>query len=892
MKRMSKKGHIILLFILCASYLMAQENGKGVQNRVVEAIYLEDASIKTDGVLNEEIWEKGPWQSDFTQNAPRDGLPASCKTRFKVFYDDDYLYVGARAYDPNPSEIKALLSRRDEYTHSDWMYISIDSYNDNRTAFEFGINAAGVLHDIRRYDDGNADWDWDAVWDGAAYIDDEGWTAEWRIPFSELRFNASPDMEWGFHFYREAPNCNNEVSLWNYWSKSDNGFVSNFGTLRGLKNIRSDNPLYVIPYGVGRLDLSKNLETPNHPEHYDFLARFGGDIRYSSPSGLTMNATINPDFGQVEADPADYNLTTFETYFREKRTFFMEGANILQFPLGFGDGDMGHNTLFYTRRIGRTPTASPQTDDNKQVEEIQAPDETHILSAAKLTGKTSSDISIGVMDALTAEETATVYYDDGTKDHPVVEPFTNYGLIRLQKDYHDGETTVGGIITSVNRKLDGTGITSLHTSAYTGGLDINHRFADNEYTFIGHLAFSHVMGDTTAIQRTQKHPSRYFQRSDADHLTYDPTRESLSGYTVKGIFIKNRGHIRGATGLIMTSPGFEVNDLGYYRSVDDIMSFLWLQYQEWEPGAIYKQYGVNFNSWLNYDYSGMRKIFGGNVNYWGQFLNNWSHSLGINVSDYGITPYMNRGGPALRTPGKWNVWVSAKSDERKKVIWGMFGYYFKNKDNVTGYEMGQELTFRPLNNLHIGAKASLNILDDTWAWIGKVQTEGQETQYIWADLLQKTLNITFRANWTLTPKLSLQYYAQPFFTAGEYSNYKRVDNPRAKDFNKRFENINDRIAFDEEEKKFTLDMDADGTPEYTFGGQTDFNYKQFRSNFVLRWEYSSGSTFYLVWSQGFNDYRSLGNFEFTRDVQDLFRAPGDNVIMIKMSHMFKVHKWR
>ncbi len=857
------------------------------QNRVVEAIYLEDASIKTDGVLDEEIWEKGSWQSDFTQNAPRDGMPASCKTRFKVFYDDECLYVGARAYDPNPSEIKAFLSRRDEYTHSDWMYISIDSYNDNRTAFEFGINAAGVLHDIRRFDDGNTDWDWDAVWDGSAHIDDEGWTAEWQIPFSELRFNASTDMEWGFHFYREAPNCDNEVSLWNYWSKSENGFVSNFGTLRGLKNIRSDNPLYIIPYAVGRMDLSENLETPNHPESYELLARFGGDIRYSSPSGLTMNATINPDFGQVEADPADYNLTAFETYFSEKRTFFMEGANILHFPLGFGDGDMAHNTLFYTRRIGRTPTVGVQTDDSKDVEEIQKPDETHILGAVKLTGKTSGGVSVGVMDALTAEEKATVYYEDGSKDHPVVEPMTNYGLMRLQKDYHDGATTLGGIITSVNRKLDRTNINTLHTAAYSGGIDMNHRFANNDYTFMGHLAFSHVMGDTSAIQLTQKHPSRYFQRTDADHVTYDPTRESLSGYSAKAILMKNRGHFRGGTGVIMTSPGFEVNDLGYYRSVDDIMSFLWLQYQDWEPGTVFKQIYVNHNLWINYDYSGTRKVFGGNINYSGVFLNNWSHRLGINVSDYGMSPFHNRGGPALRTPRNINGWTSFETDERKKFIWGIRGYYFKNEDDVTGYEIEQELTYRPLNNIHLGARISYNILDDTWSWIGKAQANGLETQYIWADMYQNTLNLTLRVNWTLTPKLSLQYYAQPYITAGEYSNYKRVDNPTAKDFDERFENINDRIAFDEEEKAFTLDLDNNGVAEYTFRGQTDFNYKQFRSNFVLRWEYSAGSTFYLVWSQGFNDYRSLGNFEFSRDVHDLFGSPGDNVIMIKMSHMFK-----
>jgi len=878
---------LVILGVVISISLNGETTENNRRNRIVEAVYVQNTHIRPDGILDEKAWNQGTWQGYFTQRQPHDGQQASCKTEFKVFYDDEYLYVGARAYDPNPDQIKAILSRRDEYTQSDWMYISIDSYNDNRTAFEFGINAAGVLHDIRRYDDEDMDEDWDAVWDGAANIDDKGWTAEWRIPFSELRFTTSANMQWGFNMYREAPNCNNEVTHWNYWSQAEQGFVSNYGTLNGLKNIQSSNPVYIIPYVVGRTDISDHLVTPNHPEKYDIKGNIGGDIRYSSPIGITLNATINPDFGQVEADPANYNLTAFETYFSEKRTFFMEGANILNYPLGFGDGDMQNNALFYSRRIGKNPSGRVNTDSNKNVEEIEYPDQTHILGAVKVTGKTSDGVSIGIMEALTAEEKATVYYDDGTKDHSVVEPLTNYGLIRLQKDFHDGNTAVGGILTGVNRKLDGTGINTMHTSAYTGGMDMTHRFADNEYMFISTFAFSHVTGDTTAIQRTQKAPSRYFQRPDADHLTYDPTRESLSGFAYKTIIIKNQGHVRGAVGNVAASPGFEINDLGFLQNVDNLTSFLWLQYRTWEPGKVFKSTYLNFNLSTNHDFSGMKKNLGGNVNFQGNFLNNWTISTGTNINGYGLAPYYNRGGPVLRTPKGMNGWYYIRSDQRKKIIWETNGYCHVNSDDVISYETIHGITFRPLNNLHFIAQAGYNVLDDTWAWIGKAQGDGLETQYVWADMIQKTINITFRTNWTLTPRLSLQYFAQPFFTTGQFSNYKRLNDPLARDFDKRFEDVNNRMIYDDESGEYHLDLDNDGTAEYSFRGYTDFNYKQFRSNMVLRWEYSSGSAVYLVWSQGFTDFRNPGSFDISRDVQNLFGSTGDNVLMVKVSHMFK-----
>jgi len=359
LKRIAVCAFIMLPLMVISALSVREEPATAAKFRKVQAKYI-DKKITIDGVPDEVAWQFGDWQGGFYQRNPDDGQPETYNTEFCVLYDETYLYVAARAHDPEPDKIIAILSRRDNYTESDWLYVSIDSYNDNRTAFEFGINAAGVKHDIRRFDDENVDWDWDALWDGDAHINDQGWSAEWRIPFSELRFSSGADMNWGFQVYRELPRINNELSVWSYWSQSEEGFVSNYGNLEGLQNVRASQPLYFSPYFASKAKVSDNLVTEVHAENYDFLYNLGGDFRYSGSNGITLNATLNPDFGQVEADPADYNLSNYETYFPEKRPFFKEGGNIFNFPLGFGDGGMANNSLFYSRRIGRAPQGFAQ----------------------------------------------------------------------------------------------------------------------------------------------------------------------------------------------------------------------------------------------------------------------------------------------------------------------------------------------------------------------------------------------------------------------------------------------------------------------------------------------------------------------------------------------------
>ncbi|MBN2602153.1 MAG: hypothetical protein JXR87_09180, partial [Candidatus Marinimicrobia bacterium] len=635
----------------------------------------------------------------------------------------------------------------------------------------------------------------------------------------------------------------------------------------------------------------ENLVNPVHDNNYDLFSNIGAEIRCTTPKGLTFNATINPDFGQVEADPADFNLTEFETYFSENRPFFLEGGNILNFSLGFGDGDAQFNNLFYSRRIGRSPQGWVPADDNKSVLTYDNPDRVNILGAAKLTGKTINGFSIGVMEAVTDEETGIVFYEDESRNVAVIEPMSNYWLSRIQKDYNNGQTSIGGIFTAVNRKLDNTGIDYLHDAAYTGGIDIDHEFLDRKYGFQGAFAYSFVQGDTTALQYTQTASSRYFNRVDRSskyNLEYDPQRTSLGGYGVKAIFTKNTGNIRAATGGTAFSPGFEVNDMGFLRQVDNINHFTWIQYRKWEGMKHFRSISINLNQWANWTFNGTQRNIGGNVNMHFNYNNGWSNGFGINHNWGGLEPSLNRGGPLLRTNGNWNYWGYIESDGRKKVELKVFGFYFHNKDNVIGWEVEPEVIWRPHQNIQFSGSLSYNRFKDTFAWIGIAEDDNGADQYIWSALDQKTVNIVLRTDLTLTPTLSLQYYAQPFLTAGDYFDLMRVDNSYAKDFNKRFEKFDGRISYNNDDSEYKVDRDLDGIIDYSFSGNIDFNYKQFRSNLVLRWEYMTGSALFLVWSQGFTDYEEFQPFGFSRDTRTLFNTDGDNVLMIKVSHMLNI----
>ncbi len=871
--------------LLILTLLSGQIKDTGAyRNKIIQATRLSNGKIRLDGKLTESAWQQTPAGDRFLQRSPDDGYEPTCQTRFSVLYDDEYLYIGVWALDPEPENISAILTRRDERAPSDWVYVSIDSYNDNRTAFEFGLSAAGVKNDLRRYDDNNRDWDWDGVWDGEVNINETGWTAEFRIPFRELRFKTSEIMEWGFMVYREYPRNNNELSVWNYWSQDEAGFVSNYGKLTGLKNIKSKKPLYISPYVVGQSRINDELRTSVHPKNYDLSANVGADVRYSFANGLTLNGTVNPDFGQVEADPAEFNLTEFETYFSEKRPFFMEGGNILNFNLGFGDGDIGNNTLFYSRRIGRSPHNSVYASGDAV--SVKNPELTQILSALKLTGKTQNGFSLGVMSALTNEEKATIYYDDGTTESEIVEPMTNYFLLRMQQDYRDGQTVVGGIVTSTNRRLDNTGMDYLHESAYTGGFDLSHEFVDRKYFILSGLAFSRVEGSSDAILQTQMSSSRYYQRPDADHLSLDENATSLQGFSGKFIIGKSRGNVIGAFGITTTSPGFEVNDLGFMQNADNFMQFIWLGYRSWTPGKIFQSFQMNTNQWIGGNYAPEITDRGGNFNFNGTFLNNWQVGTGINFNLPGISVTTLRGGPSVYKSASSNFWYYISTDWRKTISYNISGGIWGNADKARSFRLSPSFNLRPRDNLQIGVSASYNFRRETAAWRGKGWDADDNIHYLFSKLEQKTLSFTVRVNYTITNVLSLQYYGQPYITAGAYSGFREADRLKEENFDLRYRKLEGAETLSDG----SLDIDGNGSGDYELynGLYSDFNYKQYRSNLVLRWEFKTGSSLYLVWSQGFTDYESEGNFSFGDDMERLFDTPGDNILLIKLSYLLNI----
>lgn len=562
-----------------------------------EAVSLGERYISIDGRLDEDIWGTLLPISDFIQREPIENVPPTEKTEAFVCYDDKNLYVGIKAYMKDPSKIKSILTRRDEWSPSDWVIVFVDSYNDNRTAFSFAVNPVGVKRDMRWANDEEADVNWNAVWDGQSSIFEGGWSAEFKIPFRELRFETADTQTWGFQIKRNIEH-NNEEDFWTYWSKDEHGFVSHFGSMNNLNNIPQQKQIQVTPYITGQMNHSNQYVNPVHAEEYDILGDIGMDVKIGVTNNLTLDMTVNPDFGQVEADPAELNLSAFESYFQEKRPFFIEGGNIFHYPLGIGDGDQSWNSLFYTRRIGRSPHFSAYWGDYSDGY-ITEPSSTRILGAAKLSGKTSNGLSIGIMDAVTAEETAEIRYEDGSKYDQVIEPITNYFVNRIQKDFREGRTTIGGIITAVNRKIETEDehLNWLHTDAYSGGIDFTHLFMDNSYILIAGASFSNVMGSTDAILNTQLSPNHYFQRPDADHLDVDSTATSLSGFAQNLGLFKVSGEWRWGFGQWMFSPGFEANDLGYHRNVDNQVQFVWFSRQENDPGNYIRNYRCNISAW-------------------------------------------------------------------------------------------------------------------------------------------------------------------------------------------------------------------------------------------------------------------------------------------------------
>ncbi|HUX95923.1 MAG TPA: DUF5916 domain-containing protein [Bacteroidales bacterium] len=869
---------ILALFVLLAA------SGQTSEKKQYKAEQITVAPV-INGILDEDIWQGGYWVDDFTQNEPYNGARATQRTEFKIVFDNDNLYVGVKAYDTSPDSIVNRLTRRD-HPDGDLVAIIVDSYHDLRTGFVFGISSAGVKYDFMMTNDGqNEDKSWDPNWWSKTTINSDGWIAEMKIPFSQVRFEDNSGDVWGLEMARVLYR-KQETTFWQHIPKDAPGMVHLFGEMKGLEQIKPRKIFDVTPYTVARTE--KFEADPENP----FLANgkksglnAGIDAKIGVTNNLTMDLTVNPDFGQVEADPSQVNLTAYETFFEEKRPFFIEGNNITNFALGIGDGGIGNDNLFYSRRIGRRPQGYPDLQDGWNTD---VPTNTNILGAAKLTGKTQDGLSVGFVEALTAEEQAEIDTVGGRK-YETVEPLTNYLVGRVQKDFKEGNTIIGGIFSSTNRNLDKNLSQYLHKAAYTGGADFTQYFKNKNWMFNLNSAFSLVQGSEEALLRTQTSSARYYQRPDNTHTVLDSSRTALGGSGGRMQVMKLNGHWNFLLASIWKSPGFETNDLGYIREADQILNLFWAGYNQWEPKGIYRRYNINGDFYHVTNFGGEKLGYGleynGNIG----FKNYWHAWAGGGLQTAGLETSLLRGGPSIKTPGNFRTHMGFETDERKKVVLNVFGNINKGFENYSNSIYSEiDLTFKPTNYLSLSLNPGIRKSFSELQYVDYKEYNGTD-RYVFASIDQRTINTSFRINLNLSPDLTLQYWGQPFIATGKYYDYKYVTDPLADKYGDRFALYSgDQLNTNDE--GFDVDEDRDGINDYLIE-YSDFNFKEFLSNLVVRWEYNPGSSVYLVWSQTRNKYDTTGDLNVIDDLGDLFDSTADkphNVFLIKFSYRFGI----
>ena len=847
------------------------------------------SSLSIDGILDDEAWKEGVWNDDFTQYEPYNGAKASQRTEFKILFDDNNIYVAFKALDSSPDSIVNRLTRRDE-ADGDLVAIIFDSFHDLRTGFLFGITSSGVKYDVMYSDDGNMeDSSWDPNWWGKTSINSEGWTAELKIPFSQVRFEKNSGDIWGLELTRLLYR-KNEMSFWQHIPKDAPGLVHMFGELAGLEQIRPRKIFDITPYGVTRLESFK--AEPGNP-YRDKGRRYGLnggiDAKIGVTNNMTMDLTINPDFGQVEADPSEVNLSAYETFFSERRPFFIEGNNITTFSIGIGNGDIGNDNLLYTRRIGRRPQGYPELSDGKYAD---VPNFTTIIGAAKLTGKTKDGLSLGFIEAVTSEEKAEID-NNGEKSYETVEPLTNYMVGRVQKDFNEGKTIVGAIFTGTSRDLDENLDDFMHKSAYSGGIDFTQYFKDKKWMFNVNTALSKVSGTTDALERTQKSSARYFQRPDKDYAVYDPSRTSLSGAGGRVQIGKLNGHFNTMAVVLWKTPGFEINDLGYLQQADRIMPLLWVGYSQWEPKGIYRSYNINSDAWTLYNFGGVRVQTGLETNASMNFKNYWNAWIYGSIQTNARDASLLRGGPTMITPGRMSVNTGFSTDSRKKLQLQFYGSYNKGfENNLENMSFGTGLSCKPTNYISISLNPGYSSSFTELQYVSEKKM-GNKPRYVFASIDRKTINTSLRVNLNVSPDLTIQYWGQPFIASGRYYDYKYITDPMAGRFNDRFHTYT-AAEMNRLDKSVEIDENLDGIVDYSFNAG-DFNVQEFLSNLVVRWEYSPGSSLYLVWSQTRSGFNPSGRMDYLDNMgklfdRNLFRDNDDyslgNIFLVKLSYRF------
>lgn len=863
------------------------------------------SAVTIDGRLNEEAWQSAEVASRFVNREPVEGEQPTQRTEVRVLFDEASVWIGARMHDAEAGSISRQVVRRDQDSQADYFEVGFDSNNDRRTGFLFRVSAANVQRDEYIFDDNERDRAWDAVWASAVTVDSAGWTAELRIPLSQLRFRASDQPQtWGINFSRRRVRTNEE-SHYALISRLQRGLVSQFASLQGMR-AQSARRVELRPYALG--SLFRGTAEAGNPFRTgrDQASRGGVDLRLGLGGTFTLDATLNPDFGQVEADPAIINLSAFEQFFEERRPFFVEDAKIFDFTLSGG-----RNRLYYSRRLGRSPRGSAPS--GTQFADI--PISTDIVGAAKLTGRTRSGLSIGALAAITEAADGRAFLADSlpTRAFPV-EPRAAYGVVRMRQDFNQGASTVGVIGTTLRRELpDDRLFHFLPSAAFNGGVDWEHQWKDREWAFFGYVAGSHVRGDSVALIRIQRASNHFYQRPDYRGPDVDSSARSISGYDWRMTVEKRRGrHWTGSVWAAEVSPGFEINDIGFSTRQEVLDGGVRVSFREIVPNKLFRSYNVTASTFHNWSHDAVAGAFstgawgrahvGGNlsVNTNLELLNFWRIEGNVNWRPELSDRVGTRGGPLMLNPRSMEARVSLQTDRRRRLS------LRPNVSREVGalgvgneFNVGMGIAWRPSARVELDVEPRWQTSTIGAQYVGTstalpfAPTFGR--RYLFGEVERRELSFQTRLNAAFSPTLSFQLFAQPLVSSGDYTNYKQLARPSSFAFDVfrdgRFVSeggasicSGGRTCVDAAQTRH-FDFDGNGTSDYSVDEQ-DFNLRSLIGNAVLRWEYRPGSALFLVWQRRQRSEIVQGSFSARRDLGELWRAPTDNTFLLKFSYWF------
>lgn len=818
--------------------------------------------VNVDGILDEPIWQSAEPVTEFFQATPDQGEKASQRTEVRVAYDGDAIYIGARCFDAAPDSIIERLSRRDVSVPADRFSVYLDPYHDKRSGYYFLVNCAGTQFDGTLSNDGNEDTSWDGVWNVKVKRDTQGWTAEYRIPLSQIRFQNAEPQVWGINFRRVIMR-RNEESFLAYVPRDESGFVHRWPDLVGLDGVRASQTFEILPYVTSRGEFVPTVDGDHFNDGSKYEGEGGFDLRTSLGSKLTLNATVNPDFGQVEVDPATVNLSDVETFFQEKRPFFVEGASNFRFGNEGASNYWGFNwpepTFFYSRRIGRQPQG-----DIPPADFVEAPIGTTILGAAKIVGKLGSSTNFGMVNAVTAREEADLYNTStATEWQHDIEPLTYYGTARALKSYKDRNQGLGTMVSLVQRKFDDPSLENqLNGTGALGAIDGWAAFGENRlWVLSGWAAATHVRANETRMLELQRDPRHYFQRPDADHIEVDPNATDMTGYGARVWLNKERGKWFSNNAIGFMSPKFELNDIGFQSRADVVNGHIGTGRRWSDPGKV-KQYSELIGAvFASGDFGGNMTWGGVYLSNYTEFRNHWQFNGWSSFNPVTTNVRQTRGGPRMKNPAGYEVGFYGNTNPRSTLYYTLEGNLYSKEEGSFDWYVSPSIEWKPVSNIRFSIGPQYAETFERGQYVETVPdpalTSTYGNAYVFATLDQKTVSANIRLTWAFTPRISLQSYVQPFISAGTYTQFKALATPNTRDF-----------------------------VPYVASYNPDFNFKSLRGNTVFRWEYTPGSAFYFVWTQERVGYEPNGDFNFTNDLNELAKAPMSNLFLAKLTYYF------